>query len=93
MSRLAADEAEILTIVVDPTFRGHRIGHRLLEAHFETLARRKAKIVFLEVDESNGPARNLYNRQGFMVVGRREAYYRNRDSSATAALVMRKALN
>ena len=93
ISRLAVDEAEILTIVVDAPFRGQGIGQRMLEFHLDVLRRKRIKIIFLEVDENNAAARRMYVRQGFAVVGRREAYYRDREGRTTAALVMRRNIS
>jgi len=42
----------------------------------EVLAGRGVQQVFLEVRESNAPARALYTAQGFKEVGRRKQYYR-----------------
>ena len=47
--RLAADESELLTIAVDPKWRGKRLGHALLKAAFDDLLMSPAKKLFLEV--------------------------------------------
>ena len=47
--------------------------------------------MFLEVAEDNAAARDLYERQGFRPVGRREDYYRTA-SGTVAALVLRRDL-
>ena len=60
LSRLAADEAEILSIAVAAARRGRGLGGRLLDLHLRRLAGLGAKAVFLEVDEDNTPARRLY---------------------------------
>jgi [ribosomal protein S18]-alanine N-acetyltransferase len=88
MSRLAADEAEILSVAIAPARRGRGLSRPLLDFHLRTLAGRAARAVFLEVDEHNAPARRLYARAGFREVGRRKAYY---ESGATA-LVLRRDL-
>lgn len=88
MSRLAADEAEILSVAIAPARRGRGLSRPLLEFHLRTLAGRGAGAVFLEVAENNAPACRLYSRAGFHQVGRREAYY----SGGAAALVLRRDL-
>jgi [ribosomal protein S18]-alanine N-acetyltransferase len=88
MSRVAADEAEILSIAIAPARRGHGLSKPLLDIHLRTLAGRAVRAVFLEVDERNTPARRLYNRAGFREVGRRQGYY----ESGAAALVLRRDL-
>jgi ribosomal-protein-alanine N-acetyltransferase len=89
MSRRAADEAEILSIGVTRRARGRGIGKTLLARHMARLAQAGVSRLFLEVEESNAAARALYARAGFAQVGRREAYYRQADGSAAAALVLR----
>ncbi|HWC72583.1 MAG TPA: ribosomal protein S18-alanine N-acetyltransferase [Gemmatimonadales bacterium] len=72
----AADEGEILNLAVAPTGRRHGLGRALVEAILELLTDREVAHVYLEVRESNGPARALYATQGFREVGRRAQYYR-----------------
>src|SRR3954470_4309712 len=75
VSRMAADEAEILSIAVDATYRGRGLSRDLLLTHLGHLAGHGVRKIFLEVEENNQPARRLYERMGFAVVGRRERYY------------------
>jgi tRNA threonylcarbamoyladenosine biosynthesis protein TsaB len=84
-------EAELLAMGVAAPERGRRIGSALLAAGLEEAARRGAACMFLEVAEDNAAARDLYERQGFRPVGRREAYYRTA-SGTVAALVLRRDL-
>ncbi len=93
MSRCAADEAEILTIAVQSKTRGKGIGRRLLEAHLPKLAQKGVKILYLEVEEDNRPARVLYERIGFATAGLRKAYYRKPDGSLANALIMKLDLD
>jgi [ribosomal protein S18]-alanine N-acetyltransferase len=72
----AADEGEILNLAVAPAGRRHGLGRALVEHVLDELASRGARQVYLEVRESNGPARALYAAQGFKEVGRRKQYYR-----------------
>ena len=46
--------------------------------------------IYLEVAESNTPARRLYEKFGFLVIGRRENYYRSSSSAFETALIMRR---
>ncbi len=93
VSRLAADEAEILSIAVDPGYRGRGLSRDLLLTHLGHLAGRGVRTVFLEVEENNQPARRLYQRAGFSVAGRRERYYRQADGEQLNALLMRRDLS
>ncbi|MFC5396631.1 GNAT family N-acetyltransferase [Bosea vestrisii] len=92
MSRIAADEGEILSIVVAGGKRRSGLGQALLCAHMAQLAARGTARLFLEVEEGNAPAIGLYRRLGFDTVGRREGYYPKPDGSRVAALVMRREL-
>ncbi len=92
LSRRAADEAEVLTIVVAPDSRRHGHGQRLLAAHLARLAALRVKNLFLEVDEANAGALALYRRFGFAVEGRRKSYYAKAEGKAGDALIMRRAL-
>ncbi len=74
-TRHAADEVEILNIVVQSEMRRRGIAGQLL-AH--ALARAKAaggRRVLLEVRESNHAAIALYQRHRFLIAGRRAGYY------------------
>ncbi len=89
MSRLAADEAEILSIVIAPQRRGSGFGRALLAAHISQLAARGAAHVYLEVEDGNVAADRLYRHFGFREVGRRKGYYPKPDGSRTTAITMR----
>jgi [ribosomal protein S18]-alanine N-acetyltransferase len=75
LAQLAADEAEILTIGVDPDWQTHGLGLRLLEAVARACKRVEAKRLFLEVAEDNVAAQKLYAKAGFVEIGRRKGYY------------------
>ena len=93
VSRMAADEAEILSIAVAPGHRGRGLSRHLLLTHLGHLAGRGVRTVFLEVEENNQPARRLYERAGFGVAGRRERYYRQPGGEQLNALLMRRDLS
>jgi [ribosomal protein S18]-alanine N-acetyltransferase len=93
VSRMGADEAEILSIAVAESHRGRGLSSTLLLTHLGHLAGRGVRTVFLEVEENNQPARRLYERAGFAVVGRRERYYRQDGGEPLNALLMRRDLS
>jgi ribosomal-protein-alanine N-acetyltransferase len=93
VSRLAADEAEILSIAVAADHRGRGLSRDLLLTHLGHLAGRGVRTVFLEVEENNQPARRLYARAGFAVVGRRKRYYQEASGQQLNALLMRRDLS
>jgi [ribosomal protein S18]-alanine N-acetyltransferase len=92
LARLAADEAEILTIAVHSAYRNRGIGRMLMVDTQSRLAASHVRSLFLEVDRTNLAALALYSRIGFREVGQRRGYYQNRDGSTATALVLRKDL-
>ncbi|CAL74010.1 putative Ribosomal-protein-alanine acetyltransferase, RimI-like protein [Bradyrhizobium sp. ORS 278] len=93
VSRIGADEAEILSVALDPNQRGRGLSRDLLLTHLGHLAGRGVRTVFLEVEENNQPARRLYERAGFAIVGRRERYYLQPGGEQLNALLMRRDLS
>lgn len=93
ISRLAADEAEILSVAVAAGQRGRGYSRELLAIHLGHLAGRGIRRVFLEVEENNQPAVRLYQRTGFHIVSRREQYYRDASGAKLNALVMQRDLS
>ena len=93
VSRMVADEAEILSIAIDAAYRGRGLSRDLLLTHLGHLAGHGVRTIFLEVEENNEPARALYERVGFSVVGRRERYYREARGEQLNALLMRRDLS
>lgn len=85
MWRMLGEEAEILTIGVEPAKRRRGCAGALLSSVIEAARLGGARRLFLEVDASNAPAEALYRRFGFAEVGRRRRYYK----SGGDALVMR----
>lgn len=72
---IAADEAHVLNICIDPLAQSHGLGRQLLRALVRLAADRGAQRVFLEVRPSNTPAVALYHSEGFNEIGRRPRYY------------------
>ena len=85
----AADEAEIITIAVDDVWRRRGVGQALLEEAVAEAAKRGARAMLLEVGVANEPAQALYDRAGFVTVGRRRNYYQGPDGMEDA-LIMRR---
>ncbi len=92
LARLAAGEAEILTIAVLRSMRRLGLGRELMEAVLRELHVQRAEALFLEVDETNSPAIALYRKLGFGQVAKRPGYYGEKGEAKTAALVMRRDL-
>jgi len=75
MLSIAADEAHVLNVCVDPHRQSHGLGRRLLRELVRLARQRDAVRVFLEVRPSNRPAIALYHSEGFNEIGRRPRYY------------------
>lgn len=91
--RVAADEAELVTIAVRPSERRRGAGRALLAAALDHARAAGARALFLEVAADNPAARALYGSSGFLDVGRRLAYFRRSDRPAADAFVMRLDLD
>lgn len=81
------DEAQVMTVGVDPAFRCRGIGAQLLDALLALAGEEGARSILLEVRAGDPVARRLYERAGFAEIGRRRRYYGSED-----AVVMRLQL-
>jgi ribosomal-protein-alanine N-acetyltransferase len=88
LARVAADEAEILTLAVVPAARRQGHGEALLAGAMAAAVARGAGAMFLEVSEQNEAARALYAAAGFAEAGRRRGYY----PDGSDALVLKRGL-
>ena len=86
--RSVVDEAEILTLCVDPQHRGCKIATRMVGSAITSCKTRGINRIFLEVAEDNHTAIRLYQRCGFTAVGERPAYYRKRGLAPVKAIIM-----
>ncbi len=89
LCRLILDEAEIITIAVHPDFHRHGIGSLLIDRTLHHLHNARALKLFLEVEETNLSALNLYQRFKFQKISKRPAYYQTKNSRVDA-IVMEK---
>ncbi|MCU0815994.1 MAG: ribosomal protein S18-alanine N-acetyltransferase [Cypionkella sp.] len=92
MGRVIADEAELLTLAVDPPARRRGLGRALLAQFLDEARKRGATRAFLEVAADNGPACALYQAAGFAQDGRRRDYYHRPDGGTVDALLLSRAL-
>ena len=75
--RGAAEEWEIENVAVAAPARRRGLGSHLLGEFLHHVRGKQGKEVFLEVRESNHPARKLYEKWAFIETGRRKSYYQN----------------
>jgi ribosomal-protein-alanine N-acetyltransferase len=72
---LLADEAHLISIAVKETYQNKGIGELLLISTIELAIEVGARILTLEVRESNLIAQELYLKYGFITNGIRKNYY------------------
>jgi len=89
---VAAGEAHILNLCVDPTYRELGYGERLLDEILVVARDYEVREIFLEVRPSNEKAIALYMKKGFRNIAYRPAYYQANDGREDAA-VFSKVLN
>ena len=73
---LLPPEGELLRVAALPKARRRGIASALLQGFIDILNKNGVSVCFLEVREGNLAARTLYERTGFVTVGRRRDYYR-----------------
>ncbi len=93
MVRHAADEAEILSIGVQPKRRRGGLAAKMIDESIRRLQGERVTKLFLEVDIDNRNAVSLYRKFKFETLAERPAYYNNSAGGKSAALVMRLDLD
>ncbi|HWA91531.1 MAG TPA: GNAT family N-acetyltransferase [Rhizomicrobium sp.] len=88
LARVAADEAEILTVAVEPAARRRGLARALLGEAALRAASRGAATMFLEVGAANRAGRALYGALGFSQAGSRKSYYEHGED----ALILKRDL-
>ena len=83
---VAAGEAHILNLCVDPVYRELGYGDRLLSEILGRARTADVKEVFLEVRPTNSSALSLYRKKGFRQIANRPAYYQANAGREDAAV-------
>jgi len=86
-SQTVLGEADMMNVAVSPEHRRKGIAKELLISLQNVLCAKKAYSLTLEVRASNAPAIALYERMGYIQVGRRPNYYHKPREDA---LILRK---
>lgn len=89
---LVAPEAQLLNIAVAPQCWGRGIGTEMLAMAMRQSRLAYAKVMLLEVRQSNARAQRLYQSAGFENIGTRRNYYRVTEVAREDALVMQAKL-
>jgi ribosomal-protein-alanine N-acetyltransferase len=92
MLRILGDDVELMTIAVEPKYRGKGLGQALMRACFEDLLMTPARRMVLEVAADNPAAIRLYQKLGFTKLSERKGYYARPDGRPATALVMARNL-
>lgn len=87
---VAAGEAHILNLCVEPAFRSLGYGERLLDELLFRARSASVREIFLEVRPSNETALALYRKKGFFQVAHRPAYYQSHQGREDAAVLAKK---
>ena len=85
-----AGEGQITNIATSPDYRRQGLGAKVLAALAEVARERGFYEISLEVRESNLPAIALYEKFGFVAVGKRPRFY---TSPVETAIVMVRAFD
>lgn len=86
-SQTVMGESDMMNVAVAPAYRRQKLAENLILKLIDMLNDRQSKSLTLEVRVSNIPAISLYEKLGFVQVGRRPGYYRNPKEDA---LILRK---
>lgn len=78
----AAREIHVMNIAIRRDRRGLGIASWMMSRIMDLGRRNSMETCFLEVRESNMPARGLYEKLGFRQIGRRKGYYRETGEDA-----------
>ena len=88
MGQLAADEAEILSIGVAPSWQRQGLARRMVEGLARAIERAEAKRMYLDVAADNDAAMGLYLGLGFAATGLRRGYYARKEGAPVDALTL-----
>jgi ribosomal-protein-alanine N-acetyltransferase len=90
--REVGNEAEILTLIVDPTYQKQGQATLLLKTLMTHLVHKNISQIFLEVAEDNEGAHYFYKNHSFQLLNKRPKYYKREGNNCIAALNLVKKL-
>ncbi|MCU7937267.1 MAG: ribosomal protein S18-alanine N-acetyltransferase [Candidatus Thiodiazotropha sp. (ex Dulcina madagascariensis)] len=82
------DESHILNLCIHPDWQRKGLGNKMVQRLLKIARQHGAETVFLEVRIGNRAALRLYEKLGFVQIGRRRNYYPAADNKREDALVM-----
>ncbi|NQV85526.1 MAG: ribosomal protein S18-alanine N-acetyltransferase [Woeseiaceae bacterium] len=87
---VAAGEAHILNLCIDPAYRALGYGEKLLDELLHLARSAWVQEIFLEVRPSNETANALYRKKGFHQIAARPSYYQAKAGREDAAVLAKK---
>ena len=92
IGRFIDQDAEILNVIIHPDYRRLGKASKLIST-FEKEAKDAGSLrCFLEVAESNSPAKKLYSALGYLKVGQRNNYYKFVNGRKDNAVILSKEI-
>ncbi|MCU7917884.1 MAG: ribosomal protein S18-alanine N-acetyltransferase [Candidatus Thiodiazotropha sp. (ex Epidulcina cf. delphinae)] len=82
------DESHILNLCIHPDWQRKGLGNKMVQRLLKIARQHGAETAFLEVRIGNRAALRLYEKLGFVQIGRRRNYYPAADNKREDALVM-----
>lgn len=89
LAMAVVDELHLLNISVRRDLQGQGIGRKLLDRVVSLARKEKMGSILLEVRPSNDRALDVYERYGFLQIGKRKGYYPAANNTREDAIVMR----
>ena len=87
---LVLDEGQVTNVAVYPTWQGEGIGRGLVKTLKNAMEDKGARIIYLEVRQSNEAAIGLYQAEGFTIDGSRKDFYTHPKEDAFLMSYVRK---
>lgn len=90
--RIVIDEAELLTLAVEPDARRKGVATHLMGSFLAHCEAANVASLFLDVTQDNHAAQALYEAHGFIETTLREGYYRRPDGKREDAILMMREM-
>lgn len=87
-----AGEAHVLNIAIDNNYQGRGLGKLVMNKLLSIAKDKGVKSSYLEVRQTNTIAISMYEKLGFIEIGRRVDYYGTKSGAREDAIVLEKQL-
>jgi ribosomal-protein-alanine N-acetyltransferase len=92
VAMFGVDELHLLNIAVDQSLHGQGLGGHMLQQLVSLCRAHQLAHIWLEVRPSNARAQAVYERHGYVSVGRRKNYYPTPEGREDAVVMNREVL-